>query len=70
MGACEEFATRADLKEFKDEIIHEFHVAFGRVEDQLKLFIELQLKTVQRYDQVESGVTGQRTARMEKTGPG
>lgn len=74
MVTHEQFVTKDDLEKslgkVKDEIIHEFHVAFGRVEDQLKLFIELQLKTVQRYDQVESGVTGQRTARTEKTGSG
>ena len=55
MGARDEFATRADLKEFKDEIIHEFHVALGRVEDQLKLFAELQSRTIQRYDRIEKG---------------
>jgi len=55
MGARDEFATKADLKEFKDEIIHEFHMAFGRVEDQLKLFAELQSKTIQRYDRIEKG---------------
>ena len=53
MGAGDEYATKADLKEFKDEIIHEFHMAFGRVEDQLKLFAESQSKTIQRYDRIE-----------------
>ena len=55
MVAREDFATKADLKEFKDEIIHEFHMAFGRVEDQLKLFAESQSKTIQRYDRIEKG---------------
>jgi len=55
MGAGDEYTTKADLKEFKDEIIHEFHMAFGRVEDQLKLFAELQSKTIQRYDRIEKG---------------
>ena len=47
MVAREDFATKADLKEFKDEIIHEFHVAFGRVEDKLKFFAKLQSKTIE-----------------------
>ena len=55
MVAREDFATKADLKEFKDEIIHEFHVAFGRVEDKLKFFAELQSKTIQHYDRIEKG---------------
>lgn len=59
MVARDDFVTKTDLEKslgkFKEEIIHEFHVAFGRVEDQLKLFAELQSKTVQRYDRIEKG---------------
>jgi hypothetical protein len=59
MVAREDFVTKTDLEKslgkFKEEIIHEFHVASERVEDQLKLFAELQSKTIQRYDRIEKG---------------
>lgn len=59
MVAHEEFIIKDDLEKFlgkfKEEIIHEFHVTFGRVEDQLKLFAELQSKTIQCYNRIEKG---------------
>ena len=59
MVARDDFVTKTDLEKslgkFKEEIIHEFHVAFGRVEDKLRLFAELQSKTIQHYDRIEKG---------------
>jgi len=57
MNACDELLTKdfleKSLRKLKKEIIQELHETFGRVEDQLKLFIEIQSKTIQRYDQIE-----------------
>ncbi len=61
MVAHEEFATKADLKDFKDEIIHEFHVVSEGLMDQIKLLAEGHSGVVQklehfdtRFDQVET----------------
>jgi len=53
MGASDEFATKADLKEFKDEIIHEFHIVTEGLTDHIKLLAEGHSGLAQRLDRVE-----------------
>lgn len=54
MVAHDEFATKADLKEFKDEIIHEFHVVSEGLMDHIKLLAEGHSGVVQRLDRVDT----------------
>ncbi|MDP2969878.1 MAG: hypothetical protein Q8P64_11835 [Deltaproteobacteria bacterium] len=58
MGAREEFATKADLKEFKDEIIHEFHIVAEGLTDHIKLLAEGHSGLAQRLDRVETRLEG------------
>jgi len=61
MGDRKEFATKVDLKEFKDEIIHEFHIVTEGVTDHIKLLAEGHSGLAQRLDRV-----GNRIDHMEK----
>ncbi len=54
MSSHDEFATKSDLKAFKDEIIHEFHVVSEGLMDQIKLLAEGHSGVVQRLDRVET----------------
>ena len=54
MVARDEYATKADLKVFKDEIIHEFHIVTEGLMDHIKLLAEGHSGVVQRLDRVET----------------
>lgn len=54
MVAQEAFATKADLREFKEEIIHEFRVVSEGVMDHIKLLAKGHSGVVQRLDHVET----------------
>jgi len=54
MVAHDEFATKADLKEFKDETIHEFHVVSEGLMDHIKLLAKGHPGVVERLDRVET----------------
>jgi hypothetical protein len=45
-----EFAMKEDSKKFKDDIIHEFRVAFVPLIDQMKLLVKEQHEIMQRLD--------------------
>lgn len=47
-----EFAMKEDLKKFKDDIIHEFRVAFVPLIDQMKLLVKEQHEIMQRLDRM------------------
>lgn len=49
----DEFATKADLKTFKDEIIREFRVVSERLMDQIKLLAEGHSGVIQRFDRID-----------------
>jgi hypothetical protein len=61
MSAREEASTKEDLKKFKEEIIHEFHVISGGLIDQIKLLAEGHAGIIERF----KGVDG-RLDRIEK----
>jgi chromosome segregation ATPase len=54
MVAQDEFATKADLKEFKEEIIHEFRIVSEGLTDQIKLLDEGHSGVVQRLDRMDT----------------
>ncbi len=56
MSAPGEVATKEDLKEFKEEIIHEFHVISEGLLDHIKLLAEGHSGVVQRLDRLEHGL--------------
>ncbi len=65
MGTRDEFATREDLKTFKEEIIHEFHVVSEGMMDHIKLLAEGHSGVVQKLDRVETRLEGVEN-RLEK----
>jgi len=69
MGARDEFATKADLKEFKEEIIHEFHIVAEGLTDHMKLLAEGHSGLAQRLDRVETRLDGVET-RLDRTESG
>ena len=50
-----EFATKEDLKKFKEEIIHEFHIISEGLIDQIKLLAEGHSGIIQRLNRMEEG---------------
>jgi len=52
MSAPENVATKEDLKNFKEEIVHEFHVVSEGLMDHIKLLAEGHTGVVQRLDRV------------------
>jgi len=48
-----EFATKEDLKKFKEEIIHEFHIISEGLIDQIKLLAEGHSGIIQRLNRME-----------------
>ena len=69
MGARDEFATKADLKEFKEEIIHEFHIVAEGLTDHMKLLAEGHSGLAQRLNRVETRLDGVET-RLDRTESG
>ena len=69
MGTRDEFATKADLKEFKEEIIHEFHIVAEGLTDHMKLLAEGHSGLAQRLDRVETRLDGVET-RLDRTESG
>lgn len=69
MGASEEFATKGDLKQFKEEIIHEFHNVAEGLTDQIKFLAEGHSGLAQRLDRVETRLEGVET-RLDRTEAG
>ena len=53
MSAREQAATKEDLKFFKEEIVHEFHVVSEGLGDQIKLVAEGHSGLVKRIDRLE-----------------
>src|SRR4030043_1824410 len=47
-------ATKKDLKEFKEEIIHQFHIISEGLIDQIKLLAEGHSGIIERLDRVET----------------
>jgi len=60
-GVSREAATREDLKKFKGEIVHEFHVISEGLIDQIKLPAEGHSGMIDRFDRMDA-----RLDRMEK----
>lgn len=69
MSARDEFATKADLMELKEEIIHEFHIFAEGLTDQIKLLAEDHSGLAQRLDRVETRLEGIET-RLDRTEAG
>jgi len=69
MVARDEFATKTDLKQFKEEIIHEFHIVAEGLTDHMKLLAEGHSGLAQRLDRVETRLDGVET-RLDRTEAG
>lgn len=52
-GIPKEVVTKEDVKEFKEEIIHEFHVISEGLIDQIKLLAEGHTGIIDRLDRME-----------------
>lgn len=66
LDAREEFATKSDLKQFKEEIIHEFHIIAEGLTDHMKLLADGHSGLAQRLDRVEIRIDGVET-RLDRT---
>jgi hypothetical protein len=53
MAVRKEVATKDDLKRFKEEIIHEFHMISEGLIDQIKLLAEGHTGMIQRLERME-----------------
>ncbi len=53
MDARKDHLTKKDLKSFKEEIVHQFHVISEGLIDQIKLLAEGQSGIIQRIDRME-----------------
>ena len=60
-GVSKDVSTKEDLKKFKEEIIHEFHVISEGLIDQIKLLAEGHSGMIDRLDRMDT-----RLDRMEK----
>ena len=52
-GVRNEVPTKQDLKKFKEEIVHQFHVISGGLIDQIKLLAEGHSGIIDRLDRME-----------------
>jgi len=52
-AVCKEVTTKQDLKNFKEEIVHEFHVISEGLIDQIKLLAEGHSGIIDRLDRME-----------------
>jgi hypothetical protein len=52
-GVPKEVATKEDVKKFKEEIIHEFHIISEGLIDQIKLLAEGHSGIIDRLDRME-----------------
>jgi hypothetical protein len=53
VGARKQVTIKEDLKKFKEEIVHEFHVISERLIDQIKLLAEGHSGIIDRLDRIE-----------------
>ena len=60
-GVGKDVSTKEDLKKFKEEIVHEFHVISEGLIDQIKLLAEGHSGMIDRLDRMDT-----RLDRMEK----
>ena len=56
VNTSENVATKEDLKKFKEEIVHEFHVVSEGLMDHIKLLAEGHTGVVGRLDRIEKKV--------------